>query len=93
MTQQEVIVCAAQKFLFKDKEIIVPSVRHYDVGFWQMMDVLSIEQDCDFSIETQGFLTNTGRFVDRVEGKTIALAANQLICDFEKNHLFSESIY
>jgi hypothetical protein len=93
VSEKEVVVCAAIKFLYKDKEIIMPSVRHCDETFWHMIDVLGIEKDCCFKEATEGFLTNTRRFVDRVEGKAIAVAANQLICDFEKKHLFSESLY
>lgn len=40
-----------------------------------------------------GFLTNTNRFVDRVEGMTIARNSNQLIRESTSNSLFSEDIY
>lgn len=47
----------------------------------------------------QGFITNTGRFVERVEARKIAEAANQLIPDEEiggiRQHsdLFSEDVW
>ena len=42
----------------------------------------------------QGFITNLDRFVDRVEGREIALAANQ-VKDIKslRNKLFSEDLY
>jgi hypothetical protein len=33
--------------------------------------------DVPFGSETQGFITSTGRFVDREEARTIAISANQ----------------
>ena len=43
----------------------------------------------------QGFVTSTGRFVDRKEGAQIALAQNQIINRdrFNPNELFSEDLY
>ena len=42
----------------------------------------------------QGFVTNQGRFVDRIEGKTIAKEANQLIERASKlPKLFSEDLW
>lgn len=46
--------------------------------------------------ETQGFLTSTGRFVDRKEAREIAEAAGQLIPDqsgMTFSNLFSENLY
>lgn len=39
----------------------------------------------------QGFLTSTGRYVDRVEGARIAVAAGQ--CDPSLTYLTSEDVY
>jgi hypothetical protein len=43
----------------------------------------------------QGFLTNTDRFVDRVEGLKIAKEANQLLQDepIRGNQLYSENLW
>ena len=43
----------------------------------------------------EGFLTNTGRFVDRYEAKEIAVAANQLIVPIEETYaeLYSEDVW
>jgi hypothetical protein len=44
---------------------------------------------------TQGFLTNLNRFVDRSEGREIAVKQNQIITEESRHskHLFSEDIY
>ncbi len=44
---------------------------------------------------TQGFLTNTGRFVDRKEALRIAIEVNQIInmSDTNGTELFSEDLY
>lgn len=43
---------------------------------------------------SQGFITNTGRYVDRAEGLKIAKAAKQLLPRHDhKTELFSESIW
>lgn len=43
----------------------------------------------------EGFLTDTGRFVDRYEAKEIAVAANQLIVPIEETYieLSSEDVW
>lgn len=50
--------------------------------------------DCFVQPDQQGFVTNYGRFVDRVEGKYIARRANQLLERASKlNELFSEDMW
>lgn len=46
-------------------------------------------------ILVEGFLTDTGRFVDRYEAKDIAVAANQLIVPEEETYpaLYSEDVW
>lgn len=41
----------------------------------------------------QGFLTNTGRFVDRDEGFKIAQSAGQIPPTWKPRHLFSEDLW
>ncbi len=42
----------------------------------------------------QGFITNTGRFVDREEAARLALASGQIkALKFQKNELFSEDLW
>jgi hypothetical protein len=45
--------------------------------------------------DIQGFMTNTGRFVNRVEGLKIALAANQVLdpANIRAGRLFSEDLW
>lgn len=43
--------------------------------------------------QSQGFLTSTGRFVNRVEGYYIALAAGQLSKEKATPQLFSEDLW
>ena len=43
---------------------------------------------------TQGFLTNEDRFVDRIEGRKIALKSGQITNDsFSDTELYSEDMY
>ena len=47
-----------------------------------------------FIRDKQGFVTNTGRFVDRKEGLTIATAAGQIIHKHPSyNELYSEDMW
>lgn len=41
----------------------------------------------------QGFLTNTNRFVDRIEANKIAIAASQVVGNIEGDELISEDLY
>lgn len=41
----------------------------------------------------QGFITSLDRFVDRVEGNSIAIAANQVTGNTEGDELISEDLY
>ncbi len=43
--------------------------------------------------EIQGFMTDTGRFVDRKEAMVIARAAGQLLAPVEKDYLLSEDVW
>lgn len=59
-------------------------------------DLLSIEQrdqigEDQIAGRNQGFLTSTGRYVDRVEAATIAYTAGQI--STPKQILFSEDLY
>lgn len=46
------------------------------------------------AVGVQGFLTNTGRFVDRKEGAKIALATGQIKeLKYQPNTLFSEDLW
>jgi hypothetical protein len=43
--------------------------------------------------EVQGFLTNTDRFVDRIEGREIAIKSGQVKEEEIGKKLFSEDLY
>lgn len=77
-----------------------PPARHHHVMqlIWDKLGKTYIEQ------EMQGFVTDTGRFVDREEGHRIAKAAGQLIPraggfregeinDVDGSDLFSEDLW
>ncbi len=68
-----------------------PPARHHDVI--QIMPVVGSGPRRERG--TQGFLTSSGRFVDRAEGLAIAIAANQIIrrCGGDDDELFSENLW
>lgn len=58
------------------------------------MIVMAGKKQSEAGEEIQGFLTNKNRFVDRTEGKTIAMKALQLKAGVSiKGQLFSEDLY
>jgi hypothetical protein len=73
--------------------VVITGYRHHTIRDF-MRDELWLDR-WEFIWAKQGFVTNTGRFVDRVEGWKIALAANQ-IDDIETRRgireLFSEDV-
>lgn len=60
-----------------------------------LMCSITGKNDYEMGKSIQGFLTNKNRFVDRIEGLTIALNANQIldISDIRGNRLHSEDLY
>ncbi len=63
--------------------------RHHDV-----IHLLSKSGVGPDQMHDQGFVTSTGRFVDRIEGLAIATAANQIKeKTFPTTELFSEDIW
>ncbi|MGV7078434.1 hypothetical protein ACWA5Z_06470 [Testudinibacter sp. P80/BLE/0925] len=107
----ERIVCAAMKMrIWEGKiecgEIIAPSIRHWDnfahkfIAFTGIPvclkgDVCS-ERGYYLRVESQGFLTNTGRYVERKEAFDIASAAGQILKKTggeDSKILFSGDIY
>lgn len=86
----ERIVCAANKS--PNNHEVVLGVRHYDT----LMVSTITKYDTKFSI--QGFITNRGRFVDRIEAWKIAERERQIIRRVggdEENGgtLYSENLY
>lgn len=79
-----------------DKGIVVEGHRHADI-IRTVVNLLG-KRTCQFGEDCageseQGFITNTNRFVDRVEGLKIAREANQLISETSFSELYSEDIY
>lgn len=89
MKSTEYILCAAIKITINDETIIISGYRHGDCFniVHKLCPNKYINQD------EQGFLTSSGRFVDRIEAKKIAKQANQLIRDSIFSKLISEDIY
>ncbi len=88
---KERIICAAihnpEDKDMADYPLIYCGLRHANI-LWQSK---LVSRDPDH----QGFLTNTGRFVDRKEGLKIALENNQVLNlnDIRGNNLYSEDLY
>lgn len=51
------------------------------------------KKSSSYTRHVQGFITNTGHFVDRKQAMIIAKAANQLIVKHTGDSLFSEDLY
>lgn len=79
-----------------DRGVVVEGHRHADI----IRTVLNLlgKRTVQFGENSvgqteQGFITNTNRFVDRIEGMKIAREANQVISDTTFKELYSEDIY
>lgn len=89
MKSTEYILCAAVKTVVIDETIIISGYRHGDCfNIVQKLCPIKYISQMD-----QGFITSSGRFVDRVEAKQIAVKANQLIRESVFSKLVSEDIY
>lgn len=99
MNATEYIICSAVYFndgkqyvhqpINIDKGFVICGHRHHNC----FMTAYILNKQRVRAIETQGFLTNTNRFVDRIEAKHIAVKANQVSTEIMKDELFSEDIY
>lgn len=104
--KQELIVCAAIKFIKRDQkdinlnrqgsEVIIPMVRHYSPDGREVLEAIQpYSEDCELKEVEQGFLTNFSRFVGRKEALEIAKANNQIRFNigYEPKELYSEMLY
>ena len=71
--------------------IVLCGYRHYII-LNQIYEIIGIIYKSTYKSK-QGFLTSTGRFVDRIEAKQIAKAANQLVREYGDAELYSEDLY
>lgn len=76
--------------------LVVEGHRHADI-IRTMVNLLG-KRTCHFGENCageseQGFVTNKNRFVNRVEAKAIAIAANQIISETTFPELYSEDLY
>lgn len=92
---KENILCVAFLYSKDDKKIILSlkrPLRHHHI-VWKYGQYIKQLKDNGFE-ETQGFLTNTNKFVNRIDGLKIAINANQILkknpC-YEK--LYSEDMW
>ena len=85
----EIIIAVALKELGGKVWTLPKPARHSDLF------AVFIEQGMDHKEATQGFITSTGRFVNRKEGWKIARAANQILSggEAEENSLVSEDLW
>lgn len=82
----ERIVAAA---VFRGVVISLPApARHHTI--LQSLDAMAVDAT---GFHDQGFLTSTGRYVNRVEAFGIAFKANQIISGARGPQLFSEDIW
>lgn len=68
-----------------------PPARHHTI-----IQAMDLEMGIDGTLaapSTQGFITDTGRFVNRVEAYYIAFKAEQIISDTKGPRLFSEDLW
>lgn len=95
---KERIVCAAVRIKYSRRhesiEVNIPMVRHYSPDCHPILNVFEAVYDESEEI-CQGFMTNKGRFVNRVQGLEIAKRQNQIINDigYESRELFSEMMW
>ena len=87
--EQEKVIAAACKVFIEDNVLVFTAKRHADI--WEKLHL----DDIKYKSMTDGFWTNKDRFVNRVEAKKIAVAANQLIVPIEETYpkLYSEDVW
>ena len=101
---KEFIICAAiwfddgKEYPHQPKNIetgfVIAGHRHHNC-FTTMGILTSYSEEKVNYEKSQGFLTNTNRYVDRYEGQKIALAADQVldIDGLRGGRLYSEDLY
>lgn len=87
--EQEKVIAAACKVFIEDNVLVFTAKRHVDVR--EKLYLNNIK----YNNITDGFWTNKDRFINRIEAKKIAVAANQLIVPIEETYpeLYSEDVW
>ena len=83
------ILCSAIKFYLDGYPQIACGKRHADILGMLFKNQIPYNK----KEMTQGFLTNSGQFVDRYDAKIIAKNANQIVEETGLLELFSEDIW
>lgn len=86
--ESERIICAAIR---TKRNVIIRGHRHSDC-IRAASSRPHITQD-DIQYRAEGFITSSGRFVQRVEAMKIAIAAGQYTAEKGRDKLYSEDIY
>lgn len=93
---QRLIVASANKLLYKDREIILVGIRHWDGLMRQQADAMGLKPGTRTK-EVQGFVDNHGVFLDRKEALAVAIAAGQINTrrnkTFPEDELYSEDLW
>ena len=89
MEQEKVIAAACKISCAENDVIIMTAERHCDIRETIYIANITYKDIVD------GFWTNKDRFVNRIEAKKIAVAANQLIVPIEETYpeLYSEDVW
>ena len=93
----ETIECAAILDVNGKAHYISKPARHHHILWWmkgRLHEVAGLtSNDMQYEEHSQGFMTNTGRYVDRVEAAQIALKAGQYTNLNGSDLLFSEDLW
>lgn len=87
------VVCAANKFIHNDEEIVVCGARHWDNVMHKVVDAIGID---DTKHNEQGFIDQYGLFITRTEATEIVLKNEQKLLDDNLilgDLCFSENLY
>lgn len=81
------IAAAAIKFRGKVYHLPAPNRHHHIIAYIRNLHETAVTQ------EVQGFLTNSGKFLDRKEAARIAIAAGQIKALRWPPNLYSEDLW
>lgn len=84
------VVCAAIRK--KDTDLVVCGARHYDLVMHKVLEALAEKHKA--AEWEQGFLSNKGLFLGRMEARTMAVDNNQSFRQWPNDdELYSEDLY